>query len=422
MHFSKMKRSPTPPSYSRAAHIMVKPIGPRCNLRCKYCFYLEKHALFPDDESYRMSDEVQETFIREYIKWQNSPKITFAWQGGEPTLLGVDFFRRAVALQKQYGDGRPISNTLQTNGTLLNDEWCRFLGENNFLIGLSIDGPKEIHDGQRIDPSGNGSFNDVMKGMSCLKKHRVEFNTLTCMHRGNGDHGRRVYRFLREQGVKHMQFIPIIERAPCSDTVAKGLQLEPPPALDNPSNSTEVMPFTLLPEQYGKFLIDIFNEWVKRDVGTIFVNHIEVALNAWCGNNPPLCVHSKACGNALAMEHDGSVYACDHYVYPEYCRGNIMEDTLQQVVFNLEQQEFGVRKWTALPQHCKICPVLAACHGGCPKHRFCSSPEKQPGMNYLCDGYKAFFTHIAPTMTQIAALLRQGRSATEVMRLAPARK
>ncbi len=411
-----MNLQPGTPEYARAAHIMIKPIGPRCNLRCTYCFYLEKHALFPDGESFRMSDDVQERFIRDYIRWQNTPEIEFAWQGGEPTLLGVDFFRRTVALQQHYSDGRLIRNSLQTNGTLLDDEWCAFLAQHKFLVGLSLDGPQDVHDRHRVYADGRGSFQDVMRGLHCLKKHGVEFNSLTCMHRDNGGEGRRIYRFLRDEGIRHMQFIPIVERTAGTAACALGLQLEAPPALDAPASSAQVMPFTILPKQYGQFLIDIFDEWVRRDVGEVFVNHFDVALNAWYGNPPPLCINAKACGNALAMEHDGTVYACDHFVYPEYRRGNILQDSLQKIVFSADQQRFGTRKWTALPTECRMCPALDVCHGGCPKHRFTATSDGQPGLNYLCEGYKAFYTHIAPAMEKMVDLLQQQCSPAEIMR------
>lgn len=413
----QMNATPKPANsaYSRAAHIMAKPIGPRCNQRCKYCFYLEKHALFADDEDYRMSDEVLERFVREYIAWQNTPQVEFAWQGGEPTLLGVDFFRKAVEYQRKYGQGRTITNAFQTNGTLLDDEWCEFLAKEKFLVGLSLDGPAETHNRYRMDANGKGSFDNVYRGLQRLRKHGVEFNALTCITRESAYEGRKIYRFLRDQGIHFMQFIPIIERRPEAASNHAGLELAGPPDLDRTDNPSEVMPFTVEPAQYGQFLIDIFNEWIKRDVGRYFVNHFDIALAAWMGMNPPLCFNSKICGSALALEHDGSIYACDHYVYPEYRRGNIMDADLQNILLNMDQQNFGISKWTKLPPICRECPVLFACHGGCPKHRFCNSPAGDPGLNYLCPGFKKFFLYVKPYMERMAALLKQQRSPAEIM-------
>jgi len=415
-----MNSNPPQAGYTRAAHILVKPAGARCNLRCTYCFYLEKHAMF-EGATYRMSDQVLETFTRKYIAWQNTPEIEFAWQGGEPTTLGVDFFRRAVELQKQYGGGRTITNSLQTNGTLLDEEWCEFLARENFLIGLSIDGPPPVHDRYRIHADGRGSYAEVDRAIRLMKRFGVEFNSLTCVTRESAYEGAKIYRFLRDRGVRFMQFIPIVERPPDARSREIGLDLAVPPDVRSKDNPTEVMPFCVEPRPYGQFLIDIFDEWKRRDIGTVFVNHFDVALNAWMGMNPPLCANSRICGSALAMEHDGTVYACDHFVYPEYRRGNVLEDDFQSMVLNLDQQEFGACKWSALPSSCKSCEFLRVCHGGCLKHRFCLSPEGEPGRNYLCEGFKLFYAHAAPVMAQMAELLKAGRAPAEIMERQPGR-
>lgn len=402
-------------------HVMAKPIGPRCNLRCKYCFYLEKQALFPGDESYRMSDRTLEQFIRTYTESQATPEVMFAWQGGEPALLGVDFFRRAVAYERQYAGGHRISNSFQTNGTLLDDEWCEFLAQEQFLVGLSLDGPQEVHDRNRRYADGQGSFQDVMRGMELLRKHGVDFNTLTCVYRENAYEGGKVYRFLRDCGVQFMQFIPIVERLPDAEAAARGLDLAVPPGPETASAEQDIAPFTVEPRQWGQFLADVFDLWVRKDVGRVFVNHFDLALSAWNGMNPPLCVYSKLCGNATAMEHDGSVYACDHYVYPEYRRGNVMEDRWSDMVLGPAQQAFGDAKWLDLPGCCRQCTYLQACHGGCLKHRFATDPEGEPCLNYLCDGYKLFFAHVEPYMERMVRLLQEKRPPAQIMQELPRR-
>lgn len=398
-------------------HVMVKPIGATCNLRCAYCFYLEKlHARSSGPAAGRMADGVLEQFIREYIREHpQGAEIEFAWQGGEPTLLGVDFFRRVVELQKRYGAGRPVRNALQTNGTLLDDAWGDFLAREKFLVGLSLDGPEPIHNRYRVDREGQGSFARVMRGMEVLRRHGVAFNVLTCVTRESAREGRKIYRFLRAQGVEFMQFIPIVERVPDARAEAEGWELGLPPDLETVEPSREVMPFTVEPEAFGQFLIDVFDLWVRQDVGRIFVNHFDVALAAWLGMPPSLCVYAKTCGTALALEHDGSLYACDHFVYPQYARGNVMDGNLAGLADSAQQRAFGQSKSTALPRCCRECPVLAACHGGCLKHRFMTSPEGEPGLNYLCPGMRLYLKHIDPYMQRMAELLRQGRPAAEIM-------
>ncbi len=393
-----------------AFHVMAKPIGPICNLQCAHCFYLEKVKLYPEDKAWAMSPEVLERYVRDYIAAQQAPEVVFAWQGGEPTLLGLDFFRRAVALQRQYADGKVIHNALQTNGMLLDDEWAAFLAEHRFLVGVSLDGPKALHDRFRRDKSGRGSFDRVMAGIGCLKRHKVEFNTLTCVQRENAKRPLDVYRFLRESGVEFIQFIPIVERI--NDTREDGLQLVGPDAPE-----ADIAPWSVDGPAFGDFMIAIFDEWVRRDVGTIFVQMFDVALEAWVGRNPSLCVFSATCGQAMALEHNGDLYSCDHYVYPEYHLGNIMETPIEEMVSSPFQRRFGELKHDALPAVCRECPVRFACNGGCPKHRFCTTPEGEAGWNYLCAGYLRFFQHIDPYMRAMARELRVGRPPANVMRM-----
>ncbi len=397
------------------AHLLVKPAGPDCNLRCTYCFYLEKHALFADENRCRMSDDVLEQYVRSYVASQPTREIEFAWQGGEPTLMGLDFFKRAVALEKHYAAGRNIRNSFQTNGTLLNDEWCEFLAKEQFLVGISMDGPEEVHNRYRVYADGRGSWAEVDRAVQLMRKHGVEHNALTCVTRESGYEGKIIYRFLRDYGFEFIQFIPIVERRPDARSVELGLDLSSPPRVDDGGEGPAVMPFTVEPRQYGQFLVDVFDEWVRRDVGKVFVNHFDCALSAFYGMNPTLCIYAKTCGASLAIEHDGTVYACDHFVYPEYARGNIMQQDMAGLLSNNPQQTFGMGKWLNLPGCCRSCDVLQACHGGCLKHRFARSPDGEPGLNYLCPGYKRFFTHVKPAMLKMAELLRAQRPAADIM-------
>jgi uncharacterized protein len=397
----------------------VKPTGPDCNLRCQYCFYLEKQALFTEEKRCRMSDDVLEQYIRTYIASQPNKEIEFAWQGGEPTLMGLDFFKRVVALEKHYGEGRTISNSLQTNGTLLDDAWCEFLAREGFLVGVSMDGPAAIHNRYRTTADGRGSWDMVDRGVKLMRKHGVEHNALACVTRESAYEGVEIYRFLRDYGFKFLQFIPIVERQPDERSEALGLALSSPPRVSDEGQGPAVMPFTVEARQYGQFLIDIFEEWVRRDVGTVFVNHFDSALGAFYGMNPSLCIYAKMCGSSLAIEHDGTVYACDHFVYPEYARGNIMRNDMAGLLTSNPQQAFGMSKFLDLPACCKACDVMKACHGGCLKHRFAHSAEGEPGLNYLCPGYKLFFTHVRPTMLKMAELLRAERPAADIMQTFP---
>ncbi len=393
----------------KAFHIMTKPIGAICNIDCKYCFYLEKENLYPETRNFRMPDDVLENYVRQYIQQQDAPEITFAWQGGEPTLMGLEFFQRAVEFQKKHCPaGKRISNALQTNGMLLNDAWCAFFRAHNFLIGLSIDGPSELHDRYRVDKAGGGTFGRVMEGLALLKKHGVEFNTLTVVNRHNARRPLEVYDFLCAHGSGFMQFIPLVERnGQSGDTFAA-----PPQSGDADS---PVTPMSVESLAYGEFLCAIFDRWVRNDVGRVYVQLFEVQLAIWMGLPSSLCVFSETCGNALAMEHNGDVYSCDHYVYPEYRLGNIGKEALGDMVASPQQRKFGTDKRDALPQYCRDCDVRFACHGECPKHRFIQTPSGEPGLNYLCAGYKRFFHHIDPHMKTMAELLKARRSPAAIM-------
>jgi uncharacterized protein len=398
-----------------AFHVMTKPIGPLCNLDCKYCFYLEKEKLFPANEKFRMSDEVLEAYIRQYIDGQGTPEVNFAWQGGEPTLLGVDFFRKVVDLQKKYSAGKKVSNALQTNGTLLDDEWGDFLTENKFLVGVSIDGPPKLHDAYRVDKQGEATYDKVIRGIRLLQRHGAEFNTLTVVNRINSRKPLEVYRFLKEIGSGFIQFIPLVERLADAEAVKLGLDLAVPPRVDEGAVRLPVTEWSVEPEQYGIFLTTIYDEWVKQDVGKVFVQLFDVALGNWMGLGSSLCVFSENCGSALAMEHNGDVYSCDHYVYPRYKLGNLLNQDLAAMAGSPEQREFGQAKSATLPEYCRSCEVRFACHGECPKHRFLRTPDGEFGLNYLCRSYKKFFTHIHPSMTKMTALLRTGLPAAKIM-------
>ena len=394
-------------------HVLAKPIGPICNLDCKYCFYLEKTVLYPQVDKWAMRDDVLEIYIRQYIEAHDTPVVHFAWQGGEPTLLGVDYFRKLVEIQKKYANGKRIANALQTNGVLLNDAWAELLRENDFLIGISVDGPRELHDRYRVDKGGQPTFNKVMRGVETLKRHGVEFNTLTTVHRGNADHPLEVYRFLKEHGSGVMQFIPIVERI-AHQAASDGLQLIPPDF----SGTAKVAPWSVEPRQFGSFLCAMFDEWVRRDVGRYFIQIFDVSLEMWSGMEASLCVFRRQCGAALAIEHCGDVYSCDHFVYPQNRLGNILESPLESLVDSAQQRRFGEDKESTLPRYCRECDVRFACNGECPKHRFLTTPDGEPGLNYLCAGYKMFFRHVDPYMRFMAAELASKRAPANVMRWA----
>lgn len=405
-----------PPGSATPFHILTKPTGPICNLDCKYCFYLEKEVLYPDVASWAMPPEVLESYIRQYIGEQNTDAIQFAWQGGEPTLLGVDYFRRVVELQARYAEGKRIENAFQTNGILLNDEWGEFFAKHSFLIGISIDGPRELHDAYRVDKGGRPTFERVMRGIEALRRHGVAFNTLTTVHRANSAHPLEVYSFLKENGSGFMQFIPIVERL-STHVTRDGLLLVSPGC----SEDARVSDWSVEPGQFGSFLCAIFDEWVRNDVGRTYVQLFDVSLEIWSGMQASLCVFRPTCGSALAMEHNGDVYSCDHFVYPENRLGNIMAAPLREMVSSPQQVKFGQDKRNTLPRYCRECEVRFACNGECPKHRFTKTPDGEPGLNYLCAAYKRFFTQVDPYMRFMAAELRHRRAPANVMQWARAR-
>jgi uncharacterized protein len=400
---------------AQGLHIVAKPIGPVCNLNCDYCFYLEKQALFGEGENYRMEDSVLSAYIPQYIASQPTPEVEFVWQGGEPTLLGIDFFKRVIELQKSFLAQKTITNSLQTNGTLLTDEWCAFLKKHNFLVGISIDGPQEIHDRYRRDRSGYGSFDKSMAGLKLLQKHGVEYNVMACVARDTAMQPLEVYHFFKNEGIKFIQFSPIIERISNECFSQCGLHLAGPASLDKKEQNTQVTEWTVFPEHYGDFLIAIYEEWVRNDVGEVFVMNFEWAMNAWLGNPSPVCIHANQCGRSVVMEHNGDVYACDHHVYPQYKLGNILSDSLPDMIKKSLQSGFGAAKETALPKWCQACDVLAACRGGCPKHRFAQTLDGQPGLHYLCEGYRKFFLHIRKYLRVMTQLLEHGYPASMVM-------
>ena len=371
-------------------HIMIKPHGAICNLDCRYCYYLSKQSLYVGSD-FRMNLATLENFTRQYITAQDTPELTFAWQGGEPTLMGLDFFRKAVSLQNKYAKpGMQIQNTLQTNATLLDDAWCQFFKENGFLIGVSLDGPEPYHNAYRLDKSGSNTFKSVMAGVDLLKKHTVDINILTCVHTANADHPLEVYHFLRDEvGARFLQFIPIVERK--NNT---GFQ-----------EGYQVTKRSVKGKQYGRFLKDIFDEWIIKDVGQVFVQIFDVVLGAWLGHSPNLCIFSPTCGNALVIEHNGDIYSCDHYVEPNYLLG-IIEEGLSELVFSPQQMHFGLDKRNRLPDYCKACKVRFICNGGCPKNRIRRTPEEEEGLNFLCEGYKLFFTHTEKPMQAMVDLLQ----------------
>ena len=385
-----------------AFHVMAKPTGARCNLDCAYCFFLKKEQLYPDS-TFRMSDETMERYIRQTIEAHRVPQVTIAWQGGEPTLMGVDFFRRAVDVEMDaLRPGMTVENTLQTNGVLLDDAWCEFLHEKRFLVGLSIDGPRDLHDAYRRDKGGKSVFDRVARAARLLQKHEVEFNILCTVNAVNSEHPLEVYRFFRDElKARYLQFIPIVERE--NDT---GNQ-----------EGTRVTDRSVRPEQYGRFLIEIFDEWVKRDVGKMFVQFFDGVLMSYVRGRSSLCILSPTCGEGVALEHNGDVYSCDHFVEPAHRLGNIHEAPLAALVSGEKQRAFGQRKSSMLPRQCRECEFLFTCHGECPKNRVLTTADGEPGLNWLCAGLKAFFEHTREPMQAMAHLLQTGHGAAEIMRL-----
>ena len=396
-------------------HVMAKPAGPKCNLNCDYCFYLEKLALFPKQDDYRMSDKVLRAYITKYITSKPTPEVEFVWQGGEPTLLGLNFFKKIIEFQKPFIKQKKIINSLQTNGTLLNDEWCQFLKKNKFLVGISLDGPEEIHDLYRHDRGGRGTFDKVMRGLNLLQKHGVEYNVMASVAKETAYKPLEVYRFFKNQGVEFIQFTPVIERVADPERNQFGLKLAGPSSLDKEEKNLKVTEWSVEPEKYGDFLIAIFDEWVRNDVGRTNVMNFEWALHAWIGIPSPVCTHAQQCGESVIVEHNGDVYACDHSMYPEYKLGNIVKDDPMNMIKLSIASGFGACKETSLPRWCKECEVLKACWGGCPKHRFAMTYYNEPGLHYLCEGYKKFFLYIRKYLRVITQLLENGLPASYVM-------
>ena len=395
-------------------HAMAKPVGSTCNLDCAYCYYLSKETLAQGPGAGRMTDETLEIFIKQYIDGVTGEEVVFSWQGGEPTLLGLEFFRKVIAFEKRHAKpGQRIENDLQTNGTLLDEEWCRFLKENRFLVGLSIDGPREIHDHYRVTKGGRPTFDQVFAGARLLQKHSIPFNTLTCVHRFNGRRPLDVYRFLRQElNSTHIQFIPVVEHkgfermAPHKWDRDKLPKVGDPEAAPGHADSI-VTDWSVDPDDWGYFLCTVFDRWLSRDLGKVMVNHFETLVAQHLGLPSQMCVYSETCGKGVAVENDGGVYSCDHYVYPEYRLGNIKTGRLDEMVFSREQAGFGFSKSESLPQYCRQCPYLTDCWGECPKNRFIRTPDGEPGLNYLCRGFKKFFAHALPEVDRIANQLRQ---------------
>jgi len=414
MHGSTMPRN-APPAF----HVLAKPTGAICNLDCKYCFFLSKEALFPGSR-FRMGDDLLETYIRQLLESHRAPEVTIAWQGGEPTLMKLDFFRRSVALVEQLK--RPdqrIQHTIQTNGTTLDDEWGAFFKQHGFLVGLSVDGPREIHDAYRVDKGGKGTFDHVLRGWEVLRRHQVDVNILCTVHAANQERPLDVYRFFRdEMGAEFIQFIPIVERVRESALAEASAGWHERPGRGRPLYLVEgdrVTERSVRPEPYGRFLVAIFDEWVRRDVGRVFIQHFDSALANWVRVPGAVCIFAETCGNAVALEHNGDLFSCDHYVEPGYRLGNIRDAHMIELIASPKQVRFGLDKRDTLPRYCRECDVRFACHGECPKNRFITTPEGEPGLNYLCAAYKTFFRHIDRPMKLMADLLRQGRYADEVM-------
>jgi len=411
----------TVPGAPAAFHLMAKPTGAVCNLDCEYCFFLSKEMLYPGSR-FRMAEEIHDSYIRQLLQAHvGAPEVVVAWQGGEPTMMGLDFFRRSIELERKYAaPGQQILNTIQTNATLLNDEWGEFLKEHEFLVGISIDGPREMHDAYRVDKGGKPTFDRVMAGLDVLKRHEIDWNVLTTVHARNADHGREVYTFFRDElGAEFIQFIPIIERATeesfaiADSGWGDGVKGRP---LYKQEGSL-VTHRSVGPEQYGRFMIEVFEEWVRRDIGTVYVQMFDTALANFHGEPGGMCVHARTCGSQLAIEHTGDLYSCDHFVEPDYLLGNIQDKTMLELIVSPQQKKFGQDKFDTLTQFCLDCDVRFACNGGCPKDRFAVAPNGETGQHYLCPSYKDFFHHVARPMDLMSRLLRAGRAPGELMEL-----
>lgn len=397
--------------FARPMYIMTKAAGSSCNLACKYCYYLEKNNLYKDrqpDKRFILTDELLEKFIELYIESQTTPQVLFCWHGGESLMRPLSFYKKVVELQKKYARGRIIDNTIQTNGTLLNDEWCRFFKDNNWLVGVSVDGPQEFHDEYRKNKIGAPSFRKVMQGIDLLKKHGVEWNALAVVNDFNGDYPLDFYHFFKEIECRYIQFTPIVERIiPRKDGryLASPMDAQDIPLAD----------FSVSPEQWGNFLCTIFDEWVRNDVGEYFVQIFDATLANWIGEQPGVCSMAKTCGHAGVMEYNGDIYSCDHFVFPEYKLGNIRTHTLIEMMYSDRQQQFGNDKFEKLPKQCRNCKYLFACNGECPKNRFAITADGESGLNYLCAGYHKYFEHVAPYMDFMANELKNQRPPANVM-------
>lgn len=393
--------------FARPLYVMTKPVGAVCNLACAYCYYLEKANLYKDTSKHVMSDELLEKFIREYIGSQTMHEVLFTWHGGETLMRPLSFYRKVVELQRQYAGGHAIDNCIQTNGTLLTDEWCEFFKENNWLVGISIDGPQEFHDEYRKNRSGRPSFAKVMQGIRLLNKHGVEWNAMAVVNDYNADYPLEFYHFFKEIGCRYIQFAPIVERlSKHEDGRYLATPLQP---------GEQLADFSVSPEQWGNFLCTLFDEWVRNDVGQIFIQLFDSTLANWVGEQPGVCSMAKTCGHAGVMEFNGDVYACDHYVFPEFKLGNIYQQTLVEVMYSERQMEFGQMKQKSLPAQCRACEFLFACNGECPKNRFATTASGEPGLNYLCKGYHRFFKHVAPYMDYMKKELLAERAPANIM-------
>lgn len=401
-------------------HAMAKPGGSECNLDCTYCFYLEKAALYRESGRPRMSDDVLESYVRQYIAaTPHDNEVAFTWQGGEPTLCGLAFYERAIRLQQQYGAGRHITNSFQTNGLLVDEAWCAFFKRHDFLIGLSLDGPEHIHDAYRVTAGGRPSHALVMRALRLLQASGVRYNILACVNHQSAQAPLEVYRFLRDAGAEFIQFIPVVERLPEAREHESGLTLRSPGgkvlSAALPQANASVTDWSVRPEHYGTFLASIFDEWVKRDVGKVYVMNFEWALANYMGKPGASCHHRPTCGRAVVVEHNGDTYACDHYVYPEYRLGNLGTHDLRSMIDSAPQQRFGADKLDTLPQQCRRCNMVKGCWGGCPKHRFVQSDDGEPGLNYLCKGYHHFFSHSVPWLKALSQIVGSGRPASDIL-------
>ena len=394
--------------FAKPLYVMLKPAGAHCNLACKYCYYLEKNNLYQNSHRHLMSDEMLEQFTREYIEAQTMPQVLFTWHGGEPLMRSIDFYKKALALQKKYAHGKQIDNVIQTNGTLLTDEWCEFFAQNHWLVGISIDGPQEYHDHYRVTPAGKPSWEKVMQGIQLLKKHRVEWNAMAVVNAYNAEHPLEFYHFFRDNGCQYLQFTPIVERL---------TEHEDGRTLASLADDREIplADASVTPQQWGNFLCTIFDDWVRHDVGKMFVEIFDCTLANWMGVLPGICAYSKECGHAGVMEHNGDVYSCDHFVFPEYKLGNIREQSLIDMLYGEKQQAFSRLKHTSLPRQCKECDMEFACHGECPKNRFEKDKYGEPGLNYLCQGYYQYYTHVAPYMDFMKRELLAQRPPANIM-------